>query len=314
MASANAIEIKKLEELKRRNTADIDNQQRLAAAREQEVRTNTKLAVETIQNNLRNYKINLDKNKIQKLANDQLDDRESRKLLETIRNNIATLIEQNRHNMKTEELQAAENEIKELDVMLQGAKPVGKDAKAVVTSFMLNQAMLQAFTGKSVPERAISWAWDYLGSPVPNPTYHDVELNPNSGIGEGVLRYTKDDEGGLIKSGVLKGKYYNKGTNQVFDTAEEYEASLDENKSGTPSQIIKGGKGNERITSKEESVAPSRLRRSTSSVNVQEETSPSNNQERVLDRINGRKDGSQIIDYRNEKSEQKQGPGWGLIS
>lgn len=69
---------------------------------------------ETIANNLRNYDVNVTKNDIQSLANDQLNVREIAKLSETIRNNLTNYLETNRHNMKTEEIQSMANTIKGL--------------------------------------------------------------------------------------------------------------------------------------------------------------------------------------------------------
>ena len=70
---------------------------------------------ETIANNLRNYDVNVTKNDIQSLANDQLNIREIAKLSETIRNNLTNYLETNRHNMRTEEIQTMANTIKGLE-------------------------------------------------------------------------------------------------------------------------------------------------------------------------------------------------------
>lgn len=59
---------------------------------------------ETISNNLRNYNINLDKNYITRLANEQLDTRERQKISETVRADIAKELETNRNNLTNSEI------------------------------------------------------------------------------------------------------------------------------------------------------------------------------------------------------------------
>lgn len=66
---------------------------------------------ETVANNLRNFKINKMKNSIQKLANDQLNNREIAKLEETIRHDVVTELEANRYHIAEEEIARAKNEI-----------------------------------------------------------------------------------------------------------------------------------------------------------------------------------------------------------
>lgn len=70
----------------------------------QEALKNKELS-ELIRNNARNYHVNLEKNEITALANDQLNDREIAKLTETIRSNLVKELETNRHNLSEEEIQ-----------------------------------------------------------------------------------------------------------------------------------------------------------------------------------------------------------------
>lgn len=119
-----AIQIKYLEYLegKRKNLAN----EALTAAQIQVERE--KLA-ETIANNLRNYKVNVTKNEITKLANDQLNDREIRKLSETIRSNLTQenlrlqgLIEDERSHRASESLKQQEVNIKRYEAEIANNK------------------------------------------------------------------------------------------------------------------------------------------------------------------------------------------------
>lgn len=126
---------------------------------------------ETIANNLRNFKINIDKNAIQKLANDQLDQREAKKLMETIANNLRTYevetqrnIENARNNREREKLEAELNEIKRVDSLLTAAKATGKDPVSMLISWFSNQANLAAFAGKNDFTAFYDWLTEDEGS------------------------------------------------------------------------------------------------------------------------------------------------------
>lgn len=112
-----AIQIKYLEylESKRKNRAN----EALTASQIQVERD--KLA-ETIANNLRNYKVNVSKNQITKLANDQLNDRELKKLTETIRSNLTQENLRLQQNLETERSNKASEKIKQYEAEIQNNK------------------------------------------------------------------------------------------------------------------------------------------------------------------------------------------------
>lgn len=298
MASANSIRIRELEEQKRKNDADID-----VALRKMQIDENR--LSEDIRNNLRNYNINLSKNQITKLANDQLNERELMSIVETMRSNLAKEVETKRHNLKEEELTLAEQAIKKMDVLLQGGKPTGKDAKAIMTSYLLNQTLLQAFGGTSVPYETVNWLInDVLDKPVDLP-YGEAKK-------EGVIKYSNND--GLIKSGVLKGKYINRDTGVIYDTYEEYK----ESKSDIPADIsnsrgpqYQGGKEYEKSTNKEEGLKTSGSGNTISIERSNREESSKGPGYNIKSSSDGKS--STIINTTKGKTQSK-GPGWGLFS
>lgn len=109
---------------------------------------------ETISNNLRNYGVNVTKNQITKLANDQLNTREANKIIATIQNNLRNqelklqeLQENERNNKRKNELEQESNDIRRMDTLLNAAKATGKTPTAILLSWFTNQANLQAFAG-----------------------------------------------------------------------------------------------------------------------------------------------------------------------
>lgn len=147
MATTNQIELRKLREAERSNRVNERIKQY-----EADIKADT--LAETISNNLRNYKINVDKNDIQRLANDQLDARESQKILATIQDNLANQslklqqnLETERNNKRKNELEEELNGIKRMDTLLNAAKATGKTPTAILLSWFTNQANLQAFAG-----------------------------------------------------------------------------------------------------------------------------------------------------------------------
>lgn len=146
----NTIAYKEFEEKSRSNRAQ-------ESLKSQELAIKRSELAETVRNNLRNYGINIEKNQLQRLANDQLNTRESNKLLETIRSNLKNeelrlreLAEKARSNKEQESIQRRANEIKEMDSLLTAAKATGKDPASMLISWFTNQANLQAFGGKNV--------------------------------------------------------------------------------------------------------------------------------------------------------------------
>lgn len=102
---------------------------------------------EQIQNNLRTYKINLDKNTITKLANDQLNERESKKLAEVIANNLRTYEENKRHNLTAEKQNQLDKAISGLNKYLEVSSKL-KIGKTEISGILASIKNL--FGGKDV--------------------------------------------------------------------------------------------------------------------------------------------------------------------
>lgn len=174
----NTISYKNYEEMKRANMAQ-------ESIKRDELEHKRAELAETVRNNLRNYGVNVEKNQIQRLANEQLNSREANKLLETIRSNLQNesirlqeLAEKTRNNKEQETIQKRANEIKEMDALLSAAKATGRDPASMLISWFTNQANLQAFGGRNVLNQLFEFKaddgsydqlWNNQGSGANNP-------------------------------------------------------------------------------------------------------------------------------------------------
>lgn len=180
-----AIQIKYLEYLenKRKNLAQE------GLTREQLAIERDKLA-ETVTNNLRNYKINVDKNKIQALYNRQLNDREVAKLAESIRHNVEEelrkreeLLEMERHNKRSESQKDLEIEIRNYELLLNALTGRSKDLPTGLFDWLKNLVTTDLVTGGKFSQNT----WNYISGIISPNSYSDQSNNkadtydPNTG-------------------------------------------------------------------------------------------------------------------------------------
>lgn len=271
MASTNAIRIAELNELKRKNSADIENAKRKLSIDEATLS-------ETIANNLRNYDINISKNDITRLANEQLNDRELQQMAQDMYTKLLTYYETQRHNMTTEQQKNVDQALERLNILLSNGKPQGKDLQSIIASYFLNQANLQAFAGTNSISEISKQLQKYL-------TTGDVgdalsNVNSDNGTIPGKHRGTPKSEqesesrsfsGGRNSNSFSGGQggYYSNVTGRTYDTIKEKredeknEIPTDTSSSKGPSTSISnnnivGGNNYETNTSEKENTASSR--------------------------------------------------------
>lgn len=287
---------------------------------------------ETMRNNLRNYGINLSKNEIQRLANDQLNTRDSNRILAQIQDNLANQklklqqnLETERNNREKNRIESELNDIKRMDTLLSAAKATGKTPTAMLMSWFLNQSNLQAFAGTNNFNEYAKQLKDWLEGgdeaikSIKSDLLPDQEHVTNAQLVANDLgydpisrhrRYTLERDSSPktlsdYKNAYLTDAAYDKKSRRsIWKQHKEEENEIPNDFSNSYGPKSQGGKQNEAFTSE--------IKTSSQNGNSNTGISTTKGSDSYKQSDSGNSSGSQIIWSGSTKSKEEKGPGIGL--